>query len=377
MEEKQKRKISLISVIIIILILILIIYAGIFIYNNFFRENYESYRNGHSTTVISDSELTQIGKKVNYTIKEGFYNGRSECNKNTFVRSYEEFEKYINTFGEVKVDGKNALEIFDKNFFEDNSLAIEAYPDSSDLYEINSITLTGSKANINITIEEFYYGTSFRSGYTNFNFIIFDKNVKSAKFNMSIEESNYGGFAFKPIIYLYPTEDMNVSVELGYKENITVSYPKYINGWNVFARKDGTLTDLSTNRNLYALYYENKNIIPFNEQDDGFVVKGEDSAKFLEEKLAILGLTEREAEEFIIYWLPQLENNKYNYIRFATNEEINKNMPLEINPRPDTIIRVLMTFKGLDEPITVKEQKLNTPERNGFTVVEWGGTEIK
>ena len=41
-----------------------------------------------------------------------------------------------------------------------------------------------------------------------------------------------------------------------------------------------------------------------------------------EEKLAILGLNEREAEEFIIYWLPKLESNKYNYIRFATEEEI-------------------------------------------------------
>ena len=52
-------------------------------------------------------------------------------------------------------------------------------------------------------------------------------------------------------------------------------------------------------------------------------------------------------------------------------------MPLEITPMPDTVIRVLMTFKGLEKPIDVKEQMINTPTRNGFTVVEWGGTEIK
>ena len=52
-------------------------------------------------------------------------------------------------------------------------------------------------------------------------------------------------------------------------------------------------------------------------------------------------------------------------------------MTLDINPNPDTIIRVLMTFKGLDGPIKVKEQKLVTPERKGFIVVERGGTEIK
>ena len=52
-------------------------------------------------------------------------------------------------------------------------------------------------------------------------------------------------------------------------------------------------------------------------------------------------------------------------------------MPLEINPKPDTTIRILMTYKGLEAPIDVEEQKLITPERNGFVVVEWGGTEIK
>ena len=36
-----------------------------------------------------------------------------------------------------------------------------------------------------------------------------------------------------------------------------------------------------------------------------------------------------------------------------------------------------MIFKGLDNPIDIEQQKLETPERKGFTVVEWGGTEIK
>ena len=181
----------------------------------------------------------------------------------------------------------------------------------------------------------------------------------------------------KPIIYLYPTEEEKVSVKLLYDDMVTASYPKYTTGWNVLAKEDGTLIDLSTNRSLYSLYYESNNTIDFKVENDGFVVKGEDVSKFLEEKLDILGLTEREAEEFIIYWLPKLEANKYNYIRFATLDEINANMPLEINPNPDTVIRVLMTFKALDNPIEVKEQELITPERKGFVAVEWGGTEIK
>lgn len=182
---------------------------------------------------------------------------------------------------------------------------------------------------------------------------------------------------YKPIIYLYPKEDSQLSVNLGYKDKITVSYPKYISSWNVLAKPNGDLIDLNTGNNLYSLYYESDAVYNFKVEKDGFIVKGEDIATFLEDKLSILGLSDREKEEFIIYWLPILQKNKYNYIRFATQEEINYNMPLQINPAPDTLIRVLMTYKGLNKPIKVEEQKLEAPTRNGFVAVEWGGTKIK
>ncbi len=194
------------------------------------------------------------------------------------------------------------------------------------------------------------------------------KNYRTTQTEISVD---------KPIIYLYPTEDTDVSLKLLKDKNLTCSYPKYKNEWKVLAKTNGDLTDLETNRQLYSLYYESKSDIEFRVEKEGFVVRSEDTISFLEEKLDILGLTEREAEEFIVYWLPKLEANKYNYIRFATTDEINENMPLEINPNPDTLIRVLMTFKGLESPIDVQEQQLETPNRTGFVAVEWGGTEIK
>jgi len=203
--------------------------------------------------------------------------------------------------------------------------------------------------------------------------------------NKNNNKKNYGydiptslPVTYKPIIYLYSEKETNVSVNLGNFKNITCSYPLYKkSGWQIKANKNGDLVDLETGRNLYALYYENKNAIEFKIKDEGFIVKSTDTINFLEEKLQILGLNEREIEEFIIYWLPVLQKNEYNYIRFASSEEINKNMPLNVEPNPDTTIRVLMTYKGLKEPIDIKEQKLVTPNREGFTVVEWGGTEIK
>ena len=180
----------------------------------------------------------------------------------------------------------------------------------------------------------------------------------------------------KPIIYLYPTEEIEVTVKVGRLENLTHTYPKYENEWKVIAKPNGDLKDVETGRNLYCLYWEGINTKEPT-MEEGFIVQGKDTISFLEEKLEILGLNEREANEFIIYWLPKLESNKYNYIRFQTIEEIDEGMPLEINPEPDSIIRILMEYKALEEPIEIAEQKLTTPEREGFAVVEWGGTELK
>ncbi len=191
-------------------------------------------------------------------------------------------------------------------------------------------------------------------------------NVKATGCNMYTED--------KPMIYIYPTEDMHVSVRLGNKDLITTSYPKYIDGWDVYAKKDGNLE--YNGRNYYGLYWEGIKTDEFTIRD-GFVVKGEDTVKFLEEKLEILGLNEREINEFIIYWLPKMEHNKYNYIRFETREEIDNYMPLEVTPVPDTTIRVYMNFKALDEEIEVEEQKLEKVTRSGYSVIEWGGSIIE
>jgi hypothetical protein len=180
----------------------------------------------------------------------------------------------------------------------------------------------------------------------------------------------------KPIIYLYPTTTTDVTVKLAHPELITSSYPKYQDSWQVTADPTGKLIDKTTGRELYSLYWEGTNRNA-KMHKDGFVVKGSDTASFLEDKLATLGLTDREAEELIIYWLPILERNNYNYIRFETADEINSYMPLEIDPNPDTLIRVVMDYKALDAPIDVIEQKLTTPTRAGFTAIEWGGTQIK
>ena len=179
----------------------------------------------------------------------------------------------------------------------------------------------------------------------------------------------------KPIIYIYPEKEEEVTIIVDHPEYFTVTYPKYNNGWKVTAKKDGTLID-ENERSYYALYWEGKQNKKNDIKEDGFIIKGEDTISFLEEKLKVLGLNDKEMNEFIIYWLPQLEKNNYNYIRFETMEEINHTMALTITPPPDTLIRVMMEYKPLKKKVKVKAQKLTEVERKGYTVVEWGGTLI-
>ena len=56
-----------------------------------------------------------------------------------------------------------------------------------------------------------------------------------------------------------------------------------------------------------------------------------------------------------------------------TPAEVNNLEPLEISPKPDTLVRVRLYFQPLKERIEVAEPALGAPERNGFVVSEWGG----
>ncbi len=178
----------------------------------------------------------------------------------------------------------------------------------------------------------------------------------------------------KPVIYLYPTSEQTINVKLDYKGNLTCTYPDYKDGWNVIAQPDGTLTNMSDNREYSYLFWEGTSDNKW-DMSKGFVVKGNETEEFLQEKLEFLGLTPREYNEFIVYWLPIMQENKYNLITFA-GKDYESLASLKITPQPDSILRVMMVFKPLNEYVEVEEQELKPFVRKGFTVVEWGGTEV-
>ena len=274
----------------------------------------------------------------------------------------------------------------------------EDYPKYGNIYKLNNRVKKG--------ICEFSNGTNIQFELKDvdaWQWVKFDKTVYTKSIRLRINEvykgekwddlciaeflaltsdeslAYYGGDMAKPVIYLYPENTMKVNVQLNTNKmngTLDVTYPKYSQtGWNVIAEPNGQLTDQFTSKKYNYLFWEGTSLKQW-KFTDGFVVKGSESAEFLEDKLSLMGLLPNEYNDFIVYWLPMMMKNKYNLIRFP-NEEYNRDVPLNITPQPESILRVFMIFKSLDTPINIPEQKLSKFQRKGFTVVEWGGSEVK
>ncbi len=271
---------------------------------------------------------------------------------------YYSWRNYTATFGLFEIVGFARAD-----FCEDIELTYTLYSDwlttvKENYYNLKRVDVSKRTAAYKIAyaVDEYYLG----------------------EYNNAEQDYNYwflGAYA-KPVIYLYPEEETDVSVQVEFAGGgeLTCTYPEYNDGWNVTAMPDGTLYDKDGNE-YYCLYWEGDGNAAF-DMSEGFCVKGSDTASFLREKLLYMGLTPREANEFIIYWLPIMEKNPYNVITFHTDDYA-ESVPMTVSPAPDTVIRVFMTFAPSEEYVAVSQQSLPRYERSGFTVVEWGGGECE
>lgn len=175
----------------------------------------------------------------------------------------------------------------------------------------------------------------------------------------------------KPVIYLYPTKTEQVQVRLPSFVNVTVSEPAYPNaGWNVAAEPSGKLT-LKDGSSVNSLYWEGVGV-NYSVPTTGFVVRQSEVASFLRETLPRYGLNAQETQDFMDFWLPKFTGAPYYRLSFLTNDW-NKAVPLNVSPAPKTTIRLFMDWQRLAGPIDLVAPKIETPTRDGFTLVEWGG----
>ena len=204
----------------------------------------------------------------------------------------------------------------------------------------------------------------------------------------------------KPAIYLYPETTSKIEVKLDKSIKYQTVIPKYHKGWVVEAEPNGTIRDLQPkytdckklpykqfgfeysknaceiNKYPYIYWdgYQMKKPLP--KKDEGFIVKNEDIVSFLTSKADEMGFIEAEKKEFVRYWTKRMQEKKWKYYRvyFLQNEEVDNYMPIYVTPQPDSSNRVQIIIKKGKKNNKITEQKLIPFNRNGFTLVEWGGT---
>ncbi len=239
-----------------------------------------------------------------------------------------------------------------------NPLVTEIYTKD---YDKGSALSLADAANKNLSVQQF----NDKHGY----FLI---ENGFGEFMVYINESLIAqGGCGKPVIYLYPKVDTNVSVAVG--ANVTVSDPLYpTGGWkNVLARPNGQLR--YQGQEYGSLFWEGQGNGEYPAITQGTVVAQKDMLATIEKQLASQGLQGREITEFISFWRPNLPKDPYVRLTWLTLPQINELAPLQVTPRPNTSIRVFLDFEGLSKPISLPAQKFNAPKREGFTLVEWGG----
>ena len=144
------------------------------------------------------------------------------------------------------------------------------------------------------------------------------------------------------------------------------------------AQPDGTLTD-EQGRSYRYLFWEGVADDSWRLENGSFV-KAEDARAFLEQSLSRLGLNELEQNDFISYWLPKLQANEESFVHFAA-EQYTDRARLTVSPQPDSVLRVQMLMTGVDSSnrrqlSALPKQQLQGFARKGFTLVEWGGTDL-
>jgi hypothetical protein len=205
----------------------------------------------------------------------------------------------------------------------------------------------------------------------------------------------------KPVIYLYPPKDTEVTLKFNAPVTFTTDIPTYGGFWQVLAHKDGTLTNLRpelTNcldidsseagseyakeaclTNNYPYLYWSGNIMSVNYPtvDSGWIAGRDDLKNFIDSKLEFMGLNANERNGFESYWVPEMlgKNTPFYRVSFLTTGQLNQMFPMTVIPVPDTIFRVFLDWQPLSQKPTGSLQPEVLPRliRNGFTMVEWGG----
>ena len=333
---------------------------------------------GTSTSVIPENDPNANVFNIKYQVVGRYttqkLNTLISFNKNNYLHIKDE-SSYQNVFNIINSQSTYETKPREIDFTTSSVVLLYTEYTSSEVnYDLSSIVY--SNGQLDVWLCDAYDDTKIMDGHYQSRMIFCEiDKVEKVKVNFVVKHHEYieQATTLKPIIYFYPEQEMDLSVTYYDPSKLITTYPKYNDGWNIHLKEDGTFTTNEDNREYYALYFDEVSNYEcsFNE---GFFVNKDNAITFLEEKLDYMGYTNREADEFIMYWLPVLENNGNSIVYFEQTEEREQECPLTFSTTPDSILRTIIHIKQVDGDQDIKEQELTKFERTGFTVVEWGGT---
>lgn len=181
----------------------------------------------------------------------------------------------------------------------------------------------------------------------------------------------------KPVIYLYSDKPIDFSLSIDFKGALNFTYPEYGEGWTGTIDPDD---GISVNGKEYDyLFWEgdSKHLPSSFDLKTGFVVEGKDVVAFLEEKLDAMGLNSHEQQDFITFWGPQMVKEERCFVHFVTDTSYDDIAAIQMDPTPDSQFRLFMVWKSVSNEFeTPTAQDLPSADRNGLTLIEWGGARL-
>ncbi len=203
-------------------------------------------------------------------------------------------------------------------------------------------------------------------------FLIFMYMIMTIPFqscNPDEDEIDTSGYVYKPNLYIYPKEKMDLSVKLLFPKGgkILISIPEYGAGWNVSVDTNGLINDSCS-----YLFYESTQPDIW-QREYGWIIQADDLEAFFRQNMTDYGFKGREIDDFIDYWIPRLNEYPFYSIYPQTKTLIDDVIELDFSKQPDNILRLFYVIKGHNQ----FQEQLLAPEIDGFSrdayfVTEWG-----
>lgn len=173
----------------------------------------------------------------------------------------------------------------------------------------------------------------------------------------------------KPNLYIYPNNNISLFVEIDFPKggDIVESIPEYNDFWSIEVEPTGKI-----NNDYDYLYYE-CDVPSFEQKEYGWIIKQDNLKIFFDDNLKQSGFNEKEKNDFLEYWIPELVNYKYYEIYPQYIATLDKVIKINFSIEPNNFYRLCYLIIGRDDNnLKLKEPEIESATRLDYFAVEWG-----